>query len=277
MPKHRTVFRRPMFSFVLAISFIFVFAPNAFAQANLHASLLGPKQRYLALGDSLAYGYQPDLDFSDGYADDFYSNLKLHGTSSFANMGCPAETSSTFINGGCTFSLIRKYIYFSDQLDAAVDYLHYYAGQVSPVTLDIGANDILPDINKSTCAISPNFQTHLQTVDNNLKKVILPALKSALTVNGRVTGDLLIMNYYDPYQNRCPNTIPYIQMVNQHLAADVNGYGNIVDVFSAFGGAASPNPNTCNYTWICSIFSDIHATDKGYSVIANAFEARAGY
>lgn len=277
MPKHRTVFRRPMFSFVLAISFIFVFAPNAFAQANLHASLLGPKQHYLALGDSLAYGYQPDLDFSDGYADDFYSNLKLHGTSSFANMGCPAETSSTFINGGCTFSLIRKYIYFSNQLDAAVDYLHYYAGQVSPVTLDIGANDILPDINKSTCAISPNFQTHLQTVDNNLKKVILPALKSALTVNGRVTGDLLIMNYYDPYQNRCPKTIPYIQMVNQHLAADVVGYGNIVDVFSAFGGAASPNPNTCNYTWICSIFSDIHATDKGYSVIANAFEARAGY
>jgi lysophospholipase L1-like esterase len=114
-------------------------------------------------------------------------------------------------------------------------------------------------------------------VDNNLTKVILPALKSALTVNGRVTGDLLVMNYYDPYQNRCPNTIPYIQMINQHLAADVNGYGNIVDVFSAFGGAASPNPNTCNYTWICSIFSDIHATDKGYSVIANAFEARAGY
>jgi hypothetical protein len=30
--------------------------------AQASGSLVGPKTRYLALGDSLAFGYQPDLD-----------------------------------------------------------------------------------------------------------------------------------------------------------------------------------------------------------------------
>jgi len=29
--------------------------------------LIGPKQHYLALGDSLAFGYQPNQDYSHGY------------------------------------------------------------------------------------------------------------------------------------------------------------------------------------------------------------------
>lgn len=279
MPKRCGVHPWIVLPFMLAMCAIFVFAPGAFAQASVHAasSFVGPKQKYLALGDSLAYGYQPNFDYNHGYADDFYSNLKTHGTSALANMGCPAETSNTFINGGCQFSLIRKYPYTGAQLNAAVSYLNSNQGQVSPVTLDIGANDLLPDFNKTTCVVSSTFQTDLQTVDNNLTQVILPKLKSALTVNGTVTGDLLLMNYYDPYQNLCPQDVSYTQEINQHLAADVSGYGSIVDIFTPFGGATTPNPNICNYTWMCSSYSDIHATSTGYSVIANAFESTSGY
>ena len=278
MLKNAHTFRYILVPIFLLVCLYFSATPAAFAAS--HSSdpgLVGPKKYYLALGDSLAFGYQPDLDWNHGYVNDFFSNLKSHGTSNVANMGCPGETSSTFIKGGCPYSYLRKFPYIGPQLDAAVAYLQVFAGRVSPVTLDIGANDLLPDINPKTCTVSSSFSTDLQTVDNNLTNIILPRLKAALTVRGQVTGDLVMMNYYDPYQNICPQDVSYVEAMNQHLANDANGYGIIVDVFGAFGGASTPNQNICSYTWMCSIFKDIHATTKGYSVIANTFEQGTGY
>ncbi|HZU68058.1 MAG TPA: SGNH/GDSL hydrolase family protein [Ktedonobacteraceae bacterium] len=272
-----------VFRFILAPLFLVVFlgfsvAPVAFAASNgRHTKLVGPKKYYLALGDSLAFGYQPDLNWDHGYVDDFFSNLKGYGVKDVANMGCPGETSNTFINGGCPYSYLRKFPYVGPQLSAAVTYLQLFAGQVSPVTLDIGANDLLPDINPNNCSVSSSFNTDLQTLDKNLTQIILPQLKAALTVHGQVTGDLVMMNYYDPYQNICPQDVPLVQMINQHLANDVSGFGIIVDVFSAFGGPGVPNKHICSYTWMCSFFNDIHATTKGYKVIANTFEQGTGY
>jgi lysophospholipase L1-like esterase len=117
-------------------------------------------------------------------------------------------------------------------------------------------------------------------MDYNLTHTILPQLTAAMTVNGHMTGDLLMMNYYDPFQNDCPNSVPFSEMLNQHLAADASGYATMVDVFDPFGGATVPNPNLCNYTWMCSAYPTtlgIHATTTGYQVIANAFEQTAGY
>ena len=263
----------------LALTFFLLFAPSAFASGSHRtASLVGPKKYYLALGDSLSFGYQPDLNFTHGFVDDYYGYLKSKGVQSLANMACPGETSVTMINGGCPYSFLRKYPYIGAQLDAALIYLALLRGQVSPVTLDIGANDILPDINKSTCTTNTTkFASDLATLDANLTQIILPKLQKALTVNGKVTGDIIMMNNYDPYQNLCPNTVSYVQTINQHLANDVSGYGSMVDVFSAFGGATVPDPNTCSYTWICSVFHDIHPQTQGYSVIASAFENGVGY
>jgi hypothetical protein len=173
---------------------------------------------------------------------------------------------------------LHKYFYKGAQLNAALSYLAAHQGQVSPVTLDIGANDVLPDLNARTCTPDVSkFAVDLAILDANLKQVILPRLRSALTVNGVVTGDLVVMNYYDPYQNLCPDTLPYLEELNQHLANDVAVYGSTIDVFDAFGGATIPNPNICSYTWICSIFKDVHARSLGYSVIAHTFEDEVGY
>ncbi len=69
---------------------------------------------YLALGDSLAYGYhaaqfKSELEskgfvepatFNDGYVDDFGATLKLANPKlQIINDGCPGETTETFING----------------------------------------------------------------------------------------------------------------------------------------------------------------------------------
>lgn len=120
-----------------------------------------------------------------------------------------------FIDGGCPAPGAPPRPY--TQLDAALAYLHANAGKVSPVTLDIGANDLLVDFNPSTCTVNSSFDNDLKTLDTNLKLIILPQLHNALLVKGRVTGDLVMTNYYDPFQNFCSNSVPFVQTVNQHL------------------------------------------------------------
>ncbi len=274
-------FMRLLASVASALLLVIVSTPATWARPSVDRTNLsiGPRQYYLALGNSLAFGYQPDLDFDHGYVDDFSMNLQTYGSKQTANLGCPEETSASFINGGCPYAVLRKFPYEGNQLSAALLYLTEHQGQVSPVTLDIGANDMLPDLSNTTCTIdAEKFKADLSTLDTNLAQVILPRLHAAMTVNGVMTGDLLVENYYDPYQNQCPNTVPFMQEMNSHIATDVQSFGTLVDVFSAFGGGATPNPNICIYTWICnSSFHDVHSTRPGYQVIAKAFEQSAGY
>lgn len=250
------------------------------ASDGLPFHLVGPKQHYLALGDSLAFGYQPNRDFTHGYVNDLFQILQSEGTKDVKDLGCPSESSSTFIYGGCPAPGAPPPPY--TQLGAAVAYLQANAGKVSPVTLDIGVNDVERDltITPAGCTVSSNFDTDLATLNNNLTGIILPQLQAALTVNGRVTGSIVMMNYYDAFQNICrgPASAQFIQdfdTFNADLARDVSQFGIIVDVFAAFGGATTPNPNLCTYTWMCSPppGPDIHPKDPGYSVIADTFAA----
>ena len=100
-----------------------------------------PPTYYLALGDSLAQGVQPDaagasVETQDGYPDQVYAALRpSHPTLKLVKLGCPGETTSTMINGG-----ICRYPGGS-QLKAAVAFLHAHRGRVLLVTIDIGAND----------------------------------------------------------------------------------------------------------------------------------------
>jgi lysophospholipase L1-like esterase len=280
MLKDAPIYRHIVVPITLAALLLFAFVPAALAASHDNAPsfhLIGAKNYYLALGDSLAFGLQPNSDFTHGYVDDLFQILHQEGVKAVANMGCPGETSVTFIQGGCPSPIPPHFPYTGPQLNAAVNFLKANAGKVSIVTLDIGANDVLHDTNPNTCAVDiSGFNTDLATLDSNLKGTILPALHKALTPKGQVTDRIVMMNYYDPLQNFCPNTVPFTQTLNQHLAADVSGFGSIVDVFGAFGGPGVPNPNICTYTWICTappLGPNIHATDLGYSVIADTFAA----
>jgi lysophospholipase L1-like esterase len=283
MLKEAHTYRRIMVPITLVISLLFAFASVNLATAHGQGPpLIGANQQYLALGDSLAFGFQPNGDYTHGYVDDLFQILQQEGVKAVANLGCPGESSITFISGGCPSPIPPHFQYTGPQLTAAVNFLKANPGKVSIVTLDIGSNDVLRDttITPSGCVINqPQFDTDLATLDANLTGTILPAIHKALTPKGHITDRIVMMNYYDPLQNFCPNTVPFTQTLNQHLAADVSGFGTIVDVFGAFGGAATPNPNICTYTWFTlgcptsSPTTDIHPTDLGYSVIASTFEA----
>jgi lysophospholipase L1-like esterase len=235
-----------------------------------------PITHYLALGDSLAYGFQPNDDHTHGYVDDLSTALQSQGVTNHVNLGCAGETTSTFLSGGkCSYPV-------KSQLAAALAYLQQVpAGQATLVTLDIGANDILGhmniDMQNKACTVAVNlFKTDLQAMDQNLTQNILPKLHAALIdSDGQSTGNLVLLNYYNPFQNICPNTLSAIQTLNEHLEHDIQGFGTLVDIFGAFGGSTTPNSNLCSYTWMCSappLGPDMHPTTQGYQVMASAIE-----
>ncbi|MGZ3675776.1 MAG: hypothetical protein ACXWQR_03035 [Ktedonobacterales bacterium] len=105
------------------------------------------------------------------------------------------ETSATFVNDGYPYAYALHNYHLGSQLNAALSFLKNHAGQVSPVSLDIGANDLLPDINSSTCAINSTWDADLAKLDSRLTSTILPKLVNALTnSSGQRTGDFVMMN-----------------------------------------------------------------------------------
>lgn len=282
-------------SMLIALALMLAATGFTTSRAQAAGSFIGPKYYDLGLGDSLAFGYQPNFDWSHGYVQQWYGNLRQHGSKSLINYGCNGEKTSTFINGGCPYAWLSHNYHSGSQLTAAVNFISAHRGSVSPVSLDMGANDVLPDINTSTCAVSSSWNSDLAAMDSNLSNAILPKLLDALkNKRGQVTGDLVMMNYYNPYAAQCPQDTAYVTELNAHLAADWTAgwqhagfasapYG-LADVFSAFGGTATQND--CSLTWICSYYHDIHATGgqyqygepgNGYGTMSTAFERLTGY
>lgn len=95
---------------------------------------------YVALGDSLAAGYQPGSgDIREtSYPALLAARLKAEGIElELTNLGCSGETSTTLVKGGkCTFD-------GASQLADAEKALKAAGARAELVTVDIGGNDVL--------------------------------------------------------------------------------------------------------------------------------------
>jgi lysophospholipase L1-like esterase len=268
-----------VFSVVLVVGLLALDA--AALEANNPVTTLG-HHYYLALGNSLSFGFQPNLDFTDGFADDVFTFLQRANVTDLTNFACAGETTTTMIEGGCIGRFDHHGSYFGAQLDAAIAFLQEHPGRVSPITLEIGSNDVLPDWNIATCSPNPAYTTHLDRMDHNLTQTILPELIHAVeTPTGIRAGGLHLLNYYNPFARACPDSALFVNELNAHLAADAAPFGvPVIDVYAAFGGDAGMAGNVCGprpYTWICDAqFHDPHPTTLGYQVIAHAVELGLG-
>src|SRR5215468_2049004 len=257
-----------------------------------------PVSYYLALGDSLAVGVQPDaagtsVETRSGYADQLYATLRRsHQGLRLVKLGCPGETTATMINGGlCTYS-------YGSQLAAAASFLHAHRARVSLVTIDIGANDADGCINLfSFSRVTGCIRKSLPQATTNLT-TIMKRLRQA-DPHGRI----IAMSYYLPSLAQWRNGlvghavarvgVPVMQGYNTLLTRVYQGFGvRVADVFGAFHSTdfgqqvTVPGFGTlprnvaaiCQWTWECAApprGPNVHANPAGYQVIAHAF-LRAG-
>ncbi|HEX5309403.1 MAG TPA: SGNH/GDSL hydrolase family protein [Solirubrobacteraceae bacterium] len=245
-----------------------------------------PRQTYLALGDSLAFGYQQakfnelfpnesPAAFDTGYVDDFGRFLlKAHRDDGVVNDGCPGETTDSFINGPCvyqlSFPLHHPYVggSGSSQLSDALAYLDAHPGTVSPITLDIGANDALGVIEgtcklEATCiaAHAPALFAH---VAGNLG-TILADLRGAAP-----QAKVVVLGLYNPFGSAIAGgdelTAALNQVMRQVASAASAHFADPLPVFNPPG--ALEQPTICLLTNMCTPLTDIHPTDIGYAVLA---------
>jgi lysophospholipase L1-like esterase len=259
------------------------------AQANPPAGrVTPPKAYYLALGDSLAYGFQqakfdselPNVDpatFNTGYVDDFSARLaKLSPGIQVINEGCPGETSDSLIQGNVTTGpghcgrgsgwpwalLHHPYTDSHTQLSDAIAFLTAHPRQTSPVTIDIGANDLLGGATITHVAQNLTF--------------ILSQIRAAAP-----TTEIIVMGLYDPLFTT-PGADQLVEDGFNPTMAQVASqfHAFFADPFPAINhGTAYPNEtaSVCSQIAICTPLQDIHPFDNGYAAIANVILAASGY
>jgi lysophospholipase L1-like esterase len=244
---------------------------------------------YLSLGDSLAFGFQPDLfaagDVSPvdyrGYAEDF-ADMRTGLT--LVNYGCPGETTSTLINGGCPWLPLPLHDPLgsaTSQLGAALAFLAAHPGQVSLISIDIGSNDLLALV--GTCqaqggdvqsCLRAGLPATLATLAHNYG-VILTSLQ-ALAPDAQI----IVFNFYNPLAEVLAGSDALLAVVNQTLAGIATAFhAGLADAFTAINlSAGSPAEPAliCARTWECTSFHNIHPTDIGYRAMAVALLHAAG-
>jgi lysophospholipase L1-like esterase len=271
---------------------------------------------YLALGDSLAYGYhaaqfKSELEskgfvepatFDKGYVDDFGAVLKLaHPKLQIINDGCPGETTETLINGsgiagfcaggptGTPFPyafLHHAYTPAASQLANALAILKENPN-VSPITLDIGANDVLQFL-ASKCGFPKTFTCSPAEVEAEFGHIAANVYSILAQLHAAAPkAQIVLIGLYNPYPTVLPapggdKTTAALNAALASVAAAVPGtsFANPEPPFNPSILTGTPEatdlPTICAFTAMCpggtynpaSPNADIHPTTLGYAVMA---------
>ncbi len=248
-----------------------------------------PQQYYLALGDSIAYGIQPakvsaglpPSGFHTGYVDVFAARLRaLAPKIRVVNYGCPGESTKTFIAGGCPWLAERRRLHDAfrgGQLAAALSFLGAHRGQVSPITITLGGNDLgeladsckgsFPCIERRAPRAFAQFASRLTT---SLRRLRAAAPKAEIIVTGIWNFNAGDLGRTDPLFRSFEATIARVTSGAKVRFADT------LPIFNPQGDLAREKTRICALTFACSA-DDPHPTDAGYRAIAAAVFATSGY
>jgi lysophospholipase L1-like esterase len=297
----------------VAMAAVLAAAGAALVPALASADQTDDTAYYLALGDSLSVGIQPDAQgvntpTTDGYVNKVYANLQASNPAlTLVDLGCSGETTGTLINGGiCDYppgdrtgptSPTGSLNPTGSQLSTALKFLHDHSGHVTLVTIDIGANDLNPCVALTDLTqVQACVQKVIPQAAANLT-TIMTDLRAAAGNKVRIIG----MRYYDPEladwltgasgQQFAQMSVSLLSTYNDVLTnVYTQANARVADVFSAFNstdftdlvslsgfGTVPLNVATiCQLTWECVAppqEPNEHPNAAGYQVIANTFLA----
>ncbi len=214
----------------------------------------GPGRPYLALGDSVSFGFITQAGFEYVNPDNFIGFPTYVGQAiklRTSNAACPGETTGSFLSSTALDDGCRAYraavplhvSYTSTQLDFALSFLKSHP-ETRLVTVGLGANDLL--LLRNACGGIPAcIAAGLQQVLTDVAANLLEILNDLRATGFR--GIIVVVNYYSvDYSD--PIETGFTAALNQAIAAASAQTGTIVaDVFTAFQTASVPaGGHTCN-------------------------------
>ena len=248
---------------------------------------------YLALGDSVAAGWQPigaeenDHMTRAGYADQLWLMARgQYPDLRFLNLACPGEDTQTIRldNGRCAYE-------HGSQLAEALAFIEAHRDELAFITIDLGFNDF-PCTDGLTC-LFPG----IENIEARLPGVL--AELQAAAPDTPIVG----MNIYDPYLTLwleedtrvlAGQSVVAIQLINEALGRVYADAGiPVADVESAFhmddwetrvpmAGYGEVPLNLallCERSWQCHpppLGPDRHPNTLGFRVMAEAFARELG-
>ena len=241
----------------------------------------GPGRPYLALGDSVSFGFITQAGFEYVNPDNFIGFPTYVGQAiklRTSNAACPGETTGSFLSSTALDDGCRAYraavplhvSYTSTQLDFALSFLKSHP-ETRLVTVGLGANDLL--LLRNACGGIPAcIAAGLQQVLTDVAANLLEILNDLRATGFR--GIIVVVNYYSvDYSD--PIETGFMAALNQAIAAASAQTGTIVaDVFTAFQTASVPaGGHTCNAGLLNAsprneFTCDVHPSQSGQMLIA---------
>lgn len=263
----------------------------------------GEKVTYLALGDSIAFGFDPRIPIPSpassyiGYPETIAalsSPLKW-----LANLACPGQTSGSFLLGPlgaepsrhCEFKLLPNSTYEPgykaiglhvpyqvSQMEEALFILNAEKNHMKAVSLNIGANDLIllqetcvaqhPQQDPTPCIIA-GLDATTTTLANNVA-TILEKMRS----EGGYSGPIALVTQYSPdYQDELQTGA--LALANTKMVAKALPLGvRIADAFSDFAAASAGKPCDAGLLVVVGTtpqgknICDAHPSERGRAVLA---------
>jgi lysophospholipase L1-like esterase len=248
---------------------------------------------YLALGDSVAFGYVPPQavpapDYFDpgsfvGYPEDVAQALHLR----VSNASCPGETTASMLipgaqSNGCENSPGSATGYRTEyplhvqyqgtQMLYALKYLAVHR-HTRLVTIDIGANDVFlcQETTADACASTAEFQAVLEEIGANLTTIY-----TLIRDVAHYHGLLVALTYYSTNYSD-PAEVAGTEALDSVIASVTEKFGGrVADGFAAFEGpSAAFGGSPCAAGLLVKLpdgTCNIHPSPAGHLLLAQAIE-----
>jgi lysophospholipase L1-like esterase len=248
---------------------------------------------YLALGDSVAFGYVPPQavpapNYFDprsfvGYPEDVARALHLR----VSNASCPGETTASFLvpgapSNGCENSPGSSVGYRTEyplhmqyrgtQMQYALRYLATHR-HTRLVTIDIGANDVFlcQETTADACASTAELDAVLDEIQANLTTIY-----TLIRHVARYHGLLVALTYYSVSYSD-PAEVAGTEALDSVIASVTEKFGGkVADGFAAFEGpSAAFGGSPCAAGLLIKLpdgTCNIHPSPAGHLLLAQAIE-----
>jgi lysophospholipase L1-like esterase len=250
------------------------------AFSNAAGAAAPATRQYVALGDSLAFGFGAS-DPARAYVPllfRYFQQPRTENVRILRNLSFPGETSDSFIARG--------------QLAEAVAVIVEPTTDTRVVTLDIGGNDLLILTSIEPCKSFPGSELCQALVAAQLQKfainydLILGVLSSALE-NDPAKEALFVMTYYNPfsgtgllYEAFADRALLGTDLVIDCSAPPGDARAGLNDLIACIGASSGavvadvyPAFRGRGFELTHIAAGDIHPNDAGYAVIAQTFIA----